>query len=230
MKGERLKSGLHTLIKDHDEFPYSSKETDTWDILKETDIDPSIPNNIILFYSGWSVNAAQEFNNNKGWNREHIWARSHGKFGTKRGVGTDLHALRPTDITVNGARRNEDFDNGGAIYIDKDGATECKSDKDSWEPRDKVKGDVARMLFYMAVRYEGENGDLDLELVDQVKTFDLNKPGHGYHGKLSTLLQWHRNDPPDAFEIRRNEVIFSYQKNRNPFIDHPKFAKKIWGN
>jgi len=229
LKGDKLKSSLHKIIKDHVEFPYSSKNIDTWDILKETDQDPANPDNVILFYSGWSVNAAQEFNNHAGWNREHVWAKSHGGFKTRMGVGTDLHNLRPSDITVNEARRNEDFDYGGDICIDEDGSTECRSDKDSWEPRDEVKGDLARMLFYMAVRYEGGDDELDFELVDRVKSFEMNAPGKGFHGKLSTLLEWHKIDPPDEFEIRRNDIIYSYQQNRNPFIDHPRFVWKIWG-
>lgn len=144
------------------------------------------------------------------------------------GAGTDVHHLRPADITVNSARGNDDFDNGGDIYVDGDGATECYSDADSWEARDEVKGDVARMLFYMATRYEGDNGEPDLELVDEVNTFDLNTTGKGYHGKLSTLLEWHKEDPVDSFEINRNNVIYSYQLNRNPFIDHPEFVDLIW--
>jgi endonuclease I len=230
LSGEALKSALHNIIKDHTEFPYTSSSTDTWDILKETDKDTANSENVILFYSGWSVNAAQEYNDASGYSREHVWAKSHGDFGTDKGAGTDVHHLRPADISVNSARGNDDFDNGGSIYIDGDGATECKTDADSWEPRDAVKGDVARMLFYMATRYEGENGEPDLELVDQVNTFDLNVTGKGFHGKLSTLLQWHIEDPVDSFEIRRNDVVYSYQGNRNPFIDHPEYVEQIWEN
>ncbi len=229
LTAEQLKSALHKIIKDHKEFPYTSSSTDTWDILKETDKDTVNPDNVILFYSGWSVNAAQEYNNNTGWSREHVWAKSHGDFGTTMGAGTDCHHLRPADITVNSARNNKDFDIGGEIYVDGDGITECRSDNDSWEARDEVKGDVARMLFYMAVRYEGDNGEPDLELVDEVNTYDLNESGKGYHGKLSTLIQWHLQDPVDSFEINRNNVIYTYQENRNPFIDHPEYVDLIWG-
>ncbi|WP_172594337.1 endonuclease [Mariniphaga sediminis] len=228
--GEQLKSELHNIIKDHVEFPYTSSSTDTWDILKETDRDTTNPENVILFYTGWSVNAAQEYNDNTGWSREHVWAKSHGDFGTTMGAGTDVHHLRPADITVNSARNNKDFDYGGSLYVDGDGATECYTDADSWEPRDAVKGDVARMLFYMAVRYEGDGDEPDLELVDTVNTFDLNESGKGYMGKLSTLLEWNKEDPVDSFEIHRNDVIYSYQKNRNPFIDHPEFVDLIWGD
>lgn len=148
--------------------------------------------------------------------------------GQIRGAGTDVHHLRPEDISVNSARNNKDFDVGGSLYIDKSGPTECYSDADSFEPRNAVKGDVARMLFYMAVRYEGDNGEPELELVDAVNTFDMNTPGKGYHGKLSTLLQWHISDPVDSFEINRNNVVYKYQKNRNPFIDHPEYVDEIW--
>jgi hypothetical protein len=159
---------------------------------------------------------------------EHTWAKSHGDFGTTKVTGTDVHNLKPADISVNSARGNKEFDNGGSLYTDGDGPTECRSDADSWEPRDAVKGDVARILFYMAVRYEGDNGEPDLELVDQVNTYYLNEDRKGYHGKLSTLLEWHKTDPVDSFEINRNNVIYTYQQNRNPFIDFPEFVDKIW--
>ena len=81
-------------------------------------------------------------------------------------------------------------------------ATECKYDSDSWEPRDSVKGDIARMLFYMAVRYEGDNGEIDLELNEKV-----NNNKDPYMGKLSVLLKWNEQDPVDDLERKRNEVI-----------------------
>jgi endonuclease I len=228
LTGPHLKAALYEIIKGHIQFPYTAAGTDVWDILKETDRDTVNPENVILLYSGWSVDAAQEYNNGNGWTREQVWAKSHGNFTTARGVGTDVHHVRPVDLSVNSARNNKDFDWGGSLYTDGDGPTQCYSDADSWEPRDAVKGDIARMLFYMAIRYEGENDEPDLELVDDVNTDVLNEPGKGYHGKLSALLEWHKTDPVDSFEIRRNEVIYSYQKNRNPFIDHPEFADKIW--
>ena len=228
LEGEALKEALHNIIKDHIVFPYTSSNIDLWDILKETDKDTINPQNIILFYTGWSVDAEQEYNSGNGWTREHVWAKSHGSFGNDLGVGTDAHNIRPCDGSVNSARSNLDFDNGGEIYEDPDGLTTNRKDEDSWEPRDEVKGDVARILFYMSVRYEGYENNPDLELTDGVGTFDLNEPGRGFHGNLKALLEWHREDPVDSFEKRRNEVIFSYQGNRNPFIDHPEFVDRIW--
>lgn len=221
LTGEELKQALHMIIKDHVEFPYSSDNTDVWDILKEADRDPDNSDNVILIYTGWSVNAAQEYNSGSGWNREHVWAKSHGDFGTTPPAGTDAHHLKACDVSVNSARGNKDFDNGGSQHSE---AIECYADADSWEPRDAVKGDVARMMFYMSTRYEGENGNPDLELVNYTGT------SGSYFGKISTLLEWNAQDPVDDFERNRNNVVFSFQENRNPFIDHPEFADYIWGD
>ncbi len=75
----------------------------------------------------------------------------------------------------------------------------------------------------MSVRYEGDSGEPDLEVVDWVNTSPDPE-----HGKFSTLYEWHQQDPPDAFEINRNNVIYSYQNNRNPFIDHPEYLINIY--
>lgn len=229
LTGTQLKAALHNIIDDHSEYPYSSSNTDVWDILKESDKDPNNPNNVILFYTGWSVDADQEYNGGSGWNREHVWAKSRGNFGTSQGAGTDAHHLRPTDISVNSARNNRWFDEADFEYIDGDGATGCftSSAEWIWEPRPEVKGDVARMLFYMVVRYEGDAGEIDLELVDYIPADDDTQDP--IHAKLSTLLDWHNADPVDAFEINRNDVVFSFQGNRNPFIDNPSWACDIWG-
>jgi len=229
LTGEGLQNALYGVIKGHTEYPYSSSETDTWDILKESDRDPENAENVILFYTGWSVNAAQEYNNENGWNREHVWAKSRGDFGTSPGPGTDTHHLRPSDISVNFARNNRWFDNCVTPYVDGGLETGCFTSVSSWvwQPRAEVKGDVARMIFYMATRYEGESGEPDLQVIDYFPADDYtNDP---VHAKLSTLLVWHQEDSVDAFEQNRNEVIYGYQGNRNPFIDHPEYVNKIWG-
>ncbi|MDO9547958.1 MAG: endonuclease [Candidatus Marinimicrobia bacterium] len=230
--GAALKAALHDIIKDHVEFPYTSSSTDVWDILKETDRDPANPDNVIMLYTGWSINGAAEYNNGNGWSREHVWAKSHGDFGETPPAGTDAHHLRPADITVNSARGNKDFDNGGSRYIDGDGVTDCYTDSDSWEPRNAVKGDVARMLFYMAVRYEGGTREPDLEVVDYVTNWNVSPaPKYPIHGKLSTLLEWHEQDPVNNWERNRNDIIYTkYQHNRNPFIDRPEFVAWIWSD
>jgi endonuclease I len=155
------------------------------------------------------------------WKREHVWAKSHGDFGTSTGPGTDLHHLRPEDASVNSTRGNKDFDNGGTPV---DEAPDSLSDSDSFEPRDAVKGDVARMILYMAVRYDGTDGHPDLEPNDTVDNGSAPNIG-----RLSVLLQWNSEDPPDTFEQHRNHVIYDqFQHNRNPFIDHPEWAASVY--
>ncbi len=216
--GEALKTALHNIIKNHKEFSYG----DLWDILSATDEDPENHNNVILIYTGLSRAKTDHGGNIGQWNREHVWAKSHGGFGTTPPAGTDAHHIRPADVKVNSLRGHLDFDNGGTLVP---GTDSCYSDNNSFEPRDAVKGDVARMIFYMATRYEGDNGEPDLEVVDRVNTYP--KPEMG---KLSTLLQWNAQDPPDNFERHRNDVIYyDYQHNRNPYIDHPGYIQKIWG-
>ncbi len=213
-----LKQALHDIIDDHNELTYD----EVWDALRQTDEDPDDTDNVILFYTGRSQDKLLNGDDVDDWNREHVWAKSHGDFGTSMGAGTDLHNLRPTDVTVNSSRGNKDFDDGGAPHPEADGTF---ADGDSWEPRDDIKGDVARTLFYMAVRYEGDvEGEIDLELIDRVDNGSVP-----LHGNLSTLLQWNKEDPVDDFERRRNDVIYTeYQGNRNPFIDHPEWADEIW--
>ncbi len=228
LKGEQLKTALYLIIKGHTTFPYSASSTDTWDIIKESDRDPNNSANVILFYTGWSVNAAQEYNNGAGWNREHVWANSRGDFGTDRGAGTDIHHLRAADISVNNARSNRWFANCTEPYIDEGIATSCYTSSALWvwKPRTEDIGDVARMIFYMATRYEGENGEPNLEVVNYLPTNNSTK--EPIHALLSDLLEWHKADPVSDIERNRNNVIYSYQRNRNPFIDHPEFVSFIW--
>lgn len=149
-------------------------------------------------------------------------------------AGTDVHHLRPTDLT---GTRTAYFAHPGL----KDGTAFVAAgtdpgdpqvpeapgnftDSDSWEPRDAVKGGVARMIFYMAVRYEGVDGSPDLEMNNSV-----DNGSSPYIGKMPVLPQWSSEDPPDAFEERRNDRIYEqWQRNRNPFIDHPEWATSIW--
>ncbi|HEX8868729.1 MAG TPA: endonuclease [Lentzea sp.] len=216
--GTALKSALNTIISSNQtKLSYDA----VWEALKVTDQDPDNSNNVILLYSGISRAKSANGGGNDNWNREHVWAKSHGDFGTATGPGTDLHHLRPEDVNVNATRGNLDFDLGGSPVPE---ASFSKYDSDSFEPRSEVKGDVARMIFYMAVRYEGNDGFPNLEVNDAV-----NNGTAPYMGRLSVLKTWSRQDPPDSFERDRNEVIYKqFQHNRNPFIDHPEWVSSIW--
>ncbi len=232
LTGNALKNGLHTILHSTHttQFSYTNLETQ----MKITDEDPNNTNNVIEIYTGWSVPKSSYGGGVTDWNKEHTWSKSHGDFGNTAPAGTDLHHLRPCDATVNSFKSNRDFDNGTTSYTDASppagytGATDCKyRTSDDFEPRDADKGDVARMIFYMAVRYDGVDTSYDLELVDYIYSdAGTNQP---FYGKLSTLLAWHASDPPDAWEALRNNRIKNLQGNRNPFIDHPEYVSSIWG-
>ena len=227
LSGQELREALHHIIKDHITFPYTSTATDVWKILQIADRDPDNPENVIGIYSGFSMNGPAQYDGGDGWNREHVWPQSRGDFGTARGAGTDLHHLRAADISTNSARSNRFFDIAPNQYIDQSGQysgstnSYTSSHRYVFEPRDEVKGDIACILFYMVVRYEGTNGELNLELTDEILPSNDRSP---LMGKASRLVEWHLADPVDDEERRRNDIVYSYQQNRNPFIDHPEFV------
>ena len=240
LSGEELKEALYQIVSNHVVFPYTSSSTDTWDILQQSDQDPTEHNNMILVYTGRSQDKGyrdgsgnySQYENGNGtqsnsWNREHVWPKSHGFPDEDDNAYTDVHNLKPCDRSVNSSRGTKDFDFGGSQHNE---ANDCNTDTDSWEPPDYVKGDIARILFYMVIRYDPgfdhNNNTFDLELVDYT-TPNNNDP---ILGKLSSLIQWHNDDPVDDFETNRNEIIFGFQENRNPFIDHPNLVNYLWGD
>lgn len=214
--GTALRTSLHDIIDAHTKLSYDQ----VWTALKDTDQDPNNTANVIELYTGRSISKSNNGGGTGQWNREHVWAQSRGGFTTSAGPGTDLHHLRPEDVTVNSVRGNKDFDLGGSAVS---GCTDCWTDGDSFEPRDAVKGDVARMLLYMAIRYEGGDGFNNLEMSSTVGSSST------LIGDLEVLVQWNTEDPVSTFEMRRNDRIHStWQGNRNPFIDHPEWADAIW--
>lgn len=223
LKGEALKNGLHKIIKGHTTFSYNSSIND---YMKEYDAVYGNPNKINLIYTGSA-------DKNTGFNKEHVWAKSHGKFGTSTGPGSDLHNLRPCIDRLNSIRGNLDFAEGGNERTEYPG--NYVKDGVSFEPRDDFKGDVARTIFYMATRYEGSEGSYpDLELdspSDKTRYLDLSKTAKGVHGEFDDLYKWATSgqDPVDNYEVNRNNIIYDkYQHNRNPFVDHPEFIVMIY--
>jgi serine protease len=220
--GSSLLSALaEAAARKHDRMNYSQ----VWSALKYTDEDPDNSDNVILFYTGRSQ--AKTFNasgNNDpdAWNREHCWPKSHGFSSSGDWGYTDIHHLRPADASVNASRSNKDYDDGGSAISEAPGNN---TDSDSFEPRDAVKGDVARMMFYMHVRYNGNDntGTDDLNLVDYTGTSNANL------GKLCALLSWHDQDPVNTEEIERHARIVERQGNRNPFVDYPAWANEVFG-
>tara|TARA_R110000851_G_scaffold333555_1_gene516639 strand:- start:146436 stop:148070 length:1635 start_codon:yes stop_codon:yes gene_type:complete len=220
--GAALKASLNQIIKGHTRFSYSQ----VWDGLGYADEDPANTNNVILLYTGRSepkTNRAGMSNSSDAWNREHVWAKSHGFPDSSQYAYTDFHHLRPADVSVNSSRGNKDFDVGGSEISEAPGN---HTDADSFEPKDDVKGDVARMIFYMDVRYEGNDnsGTPDLSIAN-----GSTNTGAALLGDLCTLLSWHLQDPVSDWERRRNNRIFEWQKNRNPFIDNSGWAGDLYG-
>ncbi len=212
LSGTALKNALHNIIKNHTVVSYTGTEA----ALKDIDEDPNNSNNVLLHYKGTSV-AKSSFGST--WNREHLWPQSLGADVSPK--KSDLHHLFAEDASLNSSRGNSVFDNVYPNYTGSGYGNYWTSTK--FEPRDPQKGDVARALFYMDVRYDGTGGESDLALLNTVS------PSYGQMGVLSTLLQWHNQDPPDDAERTRNDKIYQlYQHNRNPFIDRPEFANLIW--
>jgi endonuclease I len=219
LSGAALKSALHDIIDGHTVIPYDQ----LFPVLDVVWEDPANSSNVLLIYGGVSVAKTAMT-----WNREHLWPRSRGVEDTGPDT-SDLFHVVPCDDDVNSQRSNLYFDNssvldGGIISPGHAEAPLTSRDSNSWEPPPNEKGDIARALFYMSVRYNGSEGaTTDLELVN-------GTPSGPQMAKLDTFLQWHAADPPDAAERARNDRIFTdYQHNRNPFIDHPEWVSSIWG-
>lgn len=181
--------------------------------------------------------------------KEHIWAKSHGfeVMGDTfvPGAQTDLHHLVAADGNTNSAGHNNysygEVDKSKAKVIQNylaDGTNEISGYLDTksltFEPTDEWKGDVARALFYMATRYSKKlepntKAEPYLILTDDTTIQDDNGKCHGVQYNLSTLLKWNEKDPVSSYEIHRNNLIYhNVQNNRNPFIDHPEWAKRIY--
>ncbi len=220
LKGASLKQKLHEIIKGHKTFGYSSTQS----FYKTIDQDPYDSSKMYFIYTGLTSISTS-------YNKEHVWAKSHGSFGTGAPAGSDLHNLHPCNSNLNSTRGNLDFKEGGSVISGYTGNN--KKTSSSFEPSDFSKGDVARTIFYMATRYEGESGEPDLELPtpSNKNYYDFSSGATGTHGYFDDLYKWATSgqDPVDDYEVHRNNVIYSsYQNNRNPFIDHPEFIQMIY--
>ena len=250
--GQALHSSLHEIIDDHQRFPYTSTATDTWDILETADQDPDNSNNVIDIYKNASY--AKVGGGNSFYNREHSWPKSFGfpKDGSTNYAYTDTHHLFISDSSYNSSRSNKPYDNCTSGCSEKvtfannsRGGTSAESNwtagsgnTGSWQTWSGRKGDVARALMYMAVRYEGgTHGITGVSEPDLILTDDRNLIGQSnqgvnisvaYMGLKSVLLQWHNDDPVDAYEVRHNDTVYSFQGNRNPFVDHPEYVTCVF--
>ncbi len=234
--GSTLKGQLNNIIDGHTTLPYSDSTSpylDTRTALQVTDdATPNNPNDHLIrlvYNNGVAIDVSglsgppAGWDNGITWNREHSWPQDRGVSSTSPPDGTDLHHLLPSFNSDNSERGNLNF--GGAFGAQSRGQVNDGGLK--YYPGNMDAGLIARAQFYMAVRYDGaDSGTVDLELAS-------GNPATGGTtlGDLNRLIEWHFAVPPDAFERRRNQVIYdNYQGNRNPFVDHPEYAWSIFVN
>ncbi len=258
----QLRCSLHATIRGHTAYPYSGSGTNTWTILELAQVDPANPNRVIDVYRNRSYAAVSDRAGTGGgitYNREHTWPNSLGFPSTNGNLGlpnapyTDTHMLWLSDTNQNSSRGNKPFANCASgcseLATEANGGVGGPStghpgnsnwvrtpdgNQGSFEVWNHRKGEMARAIFYMAIRYEGGvdptsgQNEPQLELTDNRSQIvqSNNYSQTAYMGLLADLLAWHLADPPDAAEVARNNVIQSFQGNRNPFVDHPEWATR----
>ena len=231
LTGNALKTRLHNIIKNDNHTSYSG----LWGAYYDTDRRPGT-NYVWDIYSDrpggtppyqYTLGSDQCGNyNGEGdcYNKEHLWAQSWtNNDGTEK---TDLHHVYPTDGFVNGKRSNFAFgevrnaswtsQNGGKLGNN----TVSGFNGTVFEPIDEYKGDIARALMYVSVRYYQEDSSWD--------NSDMTTKSVIKDWAMTMLLRWHEEDPVSQKEINRNNAVYNIQGNRNPFVDYPEFAEKIW--
>ena len=232
LTGNALKAALHNIIKNDDHPSYTPG---LWNAYYTTDKRPGT-NYVWDIYSdrpGGTPPYQYTLGNDQCgsyggegdcYNREHLWAQSWtNNDGTHK---TDLHHVYPTDGYVNGRRGNYAFgevtraewtsQNGGKLGPN----TVSGFSGTAFEPIDEYKGDIARALMYVSVRYYTEDSSWG--------TSDMTNKSVIKDWAMTMLLRWHEEDPVSEKEINRNNAVYAIQQNRNPFVDDPEFAARIW--
>lgn len=221
LTGSYLKDALASkIVSSHTTF--LTYTPDVWNVLKQSDLDPTDNTKVLLIYGyndtdNSTVNdRTRGKNNNSGrsgdWNREHVYPKSLGNPNLGRsGPGSDAHNLRASDVSFNSERGNKKFATGTGNAGNSSGG---------WYPGDEWKGDVARMMLYMYLRYGNQCLPKNVAIGSTVSS-DANM--------VLLFLKWNAQDPVSDFEKQRNTIISNAQGNRNPFIDNPYLATVIWG-
>lgn len=247
LEGYALKTALKNIIDGHTVLSYGSLDSK----YSQTDKDLYYENDasVLDIYSE-KPSGADAYNygfgeadqcgnyNSEGdcWNKEHIFPQ--GFFNEQLPMRTDLHQVLPTDGYVNGMRSNYPFGEvATATFTSTNGSKRGSSASPGhsgvvFEPIDEFKGDVARILFYFATRYENEVTSGSWDNPDA----DNNNPLNGTNDQVyedwfvDVLLSWHNMDPVSQKEIDRNNAVYNIQHNRNPYVDHPEWVNGIWGD
>lgn len=226
-----LLSALKTVVGPHTSVGYDG----LWEVYRTSDVYPD--GTIWDMYSTKHWSAGQKCGNYKNvgdcYNREHSFPKSW--FSKASPMMSDAFHIYPTDGKVNGQRSNYPYgecsggtsvaSNGGIKALGRLGTSTFPGYSGKvFEPDDEYKGDFARSYFYMAAAYNDKIANWKSDML----------AGNDYPAykqwAIDLMLKWHRQDPVSQKEKDRNEAVYAFQHNRNPFIDHPELAEHIWGN
>ncbi|MBQ0116363.1 MAG: endonuclease [Flavobacterium sp.] len=226
LNGQALKQALSTKITST--HTRSLSYGDLWNLYAQTDKAENNSSHVVLIY-GWENGtdadvtndrtrlATNHGGNNGQFNREHVFAQSLGTPALgESGAGSDGHHLRPADVQRNSSRGNLKFTTGTG---------NSRANNGGWYPGDEWKGDVARIIMYTYLRYPTQCLPTNVGIGSSSGTGDA---------MIDLFLRWNAEDPVSALEIQRNDYLANRsntygQGNRNPFIDNPYLATKIWG-
>lgn len=207
-------------------------QTIVWDIYTD---NPNGPEAHELLFSQFNTGGSAE---GQGWNKEHTFPQSWFGGGTNNFPGADLMHIFPADIFVNSGRGNLPYGKVASAAVTYSNGTKKGSSAINFpgysgqvfEPIDQYKGDVARNYFYMVTRYENNQPAWESLATEG----DVVMDGQTYPSieieYLRMLLDWNNSDPVSAKELARNNDVFSFQGNRNPYIDHPEYVGLVWSS
>ena len=230
-KGAALKTAFFNIIKNPDVVSYNG----LIEAYHKTDTRPD--GYIRDWYSNSTSYTWNDRNGNSregaGWNREHSVPQSW--FSKSSPMVSDIVHVLPTDCYVNNRRSSYPFGEvESTTYVSNNGYSKLGSCKTAgysgtvFEPNDEIKGDIARIYFYMVTCYEDRFTNWSAGSATQVFSSDK------YQGLktwcMDMMMRWSKQDPVDATEIARNNAVQEVQGNRNPFVDYPGLEQYVWGD
>jgi len=231
LNGNALKIELHNIIKGH-----SAQVWPLWTHFQTTDDKPSghvwdmysdVPSGSPPYNYTFSNTCGQYSSEGDCFNHEHLWPKTYFN-GNVMPMRTDLHHLVPTDGYVNNKRGSFPFGQVNSVSWTSNNGSKTGSSStyagynlDVFEPIDDYKGDIARSMLYMNIRYTTEDAAWNNWIMANGAELTADA--------LALFLQWHQLDPVSQKELDRNDRVYQIQGNRNPFVDYPEFAECIWG-
>ena len=225
LSGEQLFQELHKAVTPAKATTAGYKQAKAYMYSKADNVTCNGGPGILTFYSQVCANGTSDNGDNykeqgdqnndgvvdKFVNAEHIWPQSY--FKSALPMVSDLHQLASTFVTPNGRRGNLKF--GRVLKAVYSTASGSKLGSEGFEPADAVKGNVARAMLYFITRYYNQNIRQGMNYNDF------------WTSRVDMFLEWNRQDPPDAAELRRNNLVEAFQGNRNPYIDNPELADQV---